>query len=180
MKKKEAHLSAVLGRNRVIIERVKPEIDDGRYPIKRAPEEKVVVEADLLHEGHDEIRGRLLYKKSSAKQWSQMPLKPLGNDRWQGEFFVGGAGRYFYTIQGWVDAFLTWRRDLQKRVMANQVMEIDFKIGAELVGQAARHLGLKKGRQLIEWVDFLIDDNVEPVERLRPAFSSELRKPWIS
>ncbi|MBX7156938.1 MAG: alpha-1,4-glucan--maltose-1-phosphate maltosyltransferase [Verrucomicrobiae bacterium] len=174
MKKKEAHFSAVLGRNRVVIERVKPEIDDGLYPIKRAPEEKVVVEVDLLHEGHDEIRGRLLYKKAGAKQWSFAPLKPLGNDRWQGEFFVGGPGQYFYTIQGWVDAFLTWRRDLQKRVAANQVAKIDLRIGADLVGQAAQHAGAKKGGDLKRWAVLLADHDVEPEEKLELAFSKKL------
>ncbi|MBW3600882.1 MAG: DUF3416 domain-containing protein, partial [Planctomycetes bacterium] len=40
------------GRRRVVIEGVKPEIDGGRFPIKRSVGEKVVVEAYVFTDGH--------------------------------------------------------------------------------------------------------------------------------
>ena len=39
------------GRRRVIIEGVSPEIDGGRFPIKRIVGDKVIVEADVFTEG---------------------------------------------------------------------------------------------------------------------------------
>jgi starch synthase (maltosyl-transferring) len=40
---------------RVVIERVRPQIDGGRFPIKRTPGEAVRVTADIFADGHDEI-----------------------------------------------------------------------------------------------------------------------------
>ena len=43
------------GRKRVVIEGDYPEIDCGRFPIKRAVGERVNVEADIFSDGHDEV-----------------------------------------------------------------------------------------------------------------------------
>ena len=51
------------GRKRVIIQKVKPEIDSGTFPIKRTVGEKVVVEADIFTDGHDALSCVLLYRK---------------------------------------------------------------------------------------------------------------------
>ncbi|MBN8526177.1 MAG: DUF3416 domain-containing protein, partial [Planctomycetes bacterium] len=37
------------------MEAVKPQIDCGRYPIKRVVGEKVAVSADIYKEGHDKL-----------------------------------------------------------------------------------------------------------------------------
>jgi starch synthase (maltosyl-transferring) len=53
-------MKEVTGQTRVVIEEIKPEIDDGRFPIKRVIAEKVVVEADIFADGHDVISALLL------------------------------------------------------------------------------------------------------------------------
>lgn len=52
-------------RMRIVIEGVKPEIDRGRFPIKRTVGEKVVVEADIFADGHDVPSVVLLYGKAN-------------------------------------------------------------------------------------------------------------------
>lgn len=52
------------GRIRVIIESVTPEIDGGRFPIKRIAGDEICVEAVILADGHDAISCSLLYKKA--------------------------------------------------------------------------------------------------------------------
>src|SRR5687767_9632236 len=76
------------GRKRVVIEGVQPELDCGRYPIKRTVGEAVVVEADDFTDGHDAIACRLLYRKEEAAEWTEVPLEPLANDRWRAKFTV--------------------------------------------------------------------------------------------
>ncbi|MGH8512560.1 MAG: maltotransferase domain-containing protein, partial [Gammaproteobacteria bacterium] len=51
------------GRCRVVIERVAPEIDAGRFPIKRTVGEIVCVEADVFADGHDSVACVLQYRK---------------------------------------------------------------------------------------------------------------------
>ena len=44
------------GRNRVIIEAVRPRVDCGRFPAKAVLGERVVVEADIFADGHDLVQ----------------------------------------------------------------------------------------------------------------------------
>ena len=107
-----------VNRSRAIIEGVKPEIDAGRFPIKRTVGEKVVVEADVFTDGHEAVSAALLYRKEDAPDWNEVPMEPLVNDRWRAEFALAELGRYRYTIQAWLDPFKFWARSLAKRVEA--------------------------------------------------------------
>jgi starch synthase (maltosyl-transferring) len=120
----------------VVIEGVKPEIDAGRFPIKRTVGEKVVVEADIFADGHDAIACVLGYRKADAGEWDEVPMQPLTNDRWRGEFQVIELGRYFYTLTAWIDHFESWRRELVKRVQPEDIA-IALLVGAKLIEQAA-------------------------------------------
>lgn len=124
------------GRTRVVIEGVTPEIDAGRFPIKRIVGEETVVEADILADGHDALSCALLYRAQGDADWTEVPMEPLGNDRWRGSFKVHKLVPYTYTVTGWVDHFKTWARDLEKRVQAGQDVSVDLLIGAELVERA--------------------------------------------
>jgi starch synthase (maltosyl-transferring) len=117
------------GRQRVVIENVKPEVGAGRYPAKRVPGEKVVVEADIFADGHDELSAVLLFMSPGEDLWRETAMKPVGNDRWRGEFPVKEIGRYAYTIRGWVDHFGTWRKDIRKKFDAGQDLSVDIRIG---------------------------------------------------
>ena len=125
------------GQRRVVIERVSPEIDCGRFPIKRVVGEAVVVEADVFADGHDQVTCQVLYSRGGDKEWQSSPMTSLGNDRWRGVFSVAKAGRYEYTIEGWIDRFQTWRDDLAKRIAAGQDVRVDLLIGADLIEAAA-------------------------------------------
>src|SRR4051794_414252 len=106
--------------SRVIIEGVAPEIDGGRFAVKRTIGEEVVVEADIHTDGHEVLAAALRYRHTSAEAWTEVALAPRGNDRWAGRFLVTQPGHYLYTVQAWIDRFATWRRDLTKRVEAAQ------------------------------------------------------------
>ena len=124
------------GRRRVVIEGVSPEIDCGRFAIKRVVGETVLVEADVFADGHDQVACQILYWQEK-KELQTSPMKLLGNDRWRGEFSVELLGRYKYTVEGWIDRFQTWRGELLKRVAAGQDVHVDLLVGAELIGEAA-------------------------------------------
>src|SRR2546430_458522 len=128
-------------RGRAVIEHVAPEIDAGRFPIKRVPGERVVVEADIFAEGHDELACVLLHRPAGQSAWTEVAMRPLVNDRWRGEFRVGPPGRHVYTLEAWVDHFHTWVRDLVRRLEAGQDVTIDLQIGAALVEAAAARAG---------------------------------------
>src|SRR6185312_247223 len=142
-------------RRRVVIERVRPEIDGGRFPIKRVVGEKVVVEADIFADGHDQLSCRILYWDETDKEPHSAPMEPLVNDRWRGEFHVSEIGTCRYTVEGWVDHFKTWRGDLLKRIAAGQDVRIDLLIGAALIEGAASRAAGKDEKLLREWAKHL-------------------------
>ncbi|MDC4223828.1 MAG: alpha-1,4-glucan--maltose-1-phosphate maltosyltransferase [Candidatus Manganitrophus sp.] len=123
---------------RVIIDRVLPEIDGARYPIKRTVGEKVVVTAHLFADGHDRLSARLLYKPSSEQSWLEVILQPLGNDVWEAAFTPVLNRPYQYTVEAWIDRFGSWREDLIKRVNAGQDVASELLEGATLISQTAR------------------------------------------
>ena len=126
------------GRKRVIIEGISPEVDGGRFPAKRTVGDQVRVGADIFTDGHDAIAAALLVHREGSDHWTEIPMQPLVNDRWTATFRVAELGRYGFRVQGWVDHFETWRRDLLKRIQAESDAPVDYLIGAELVSQAAR------------------------------------------
>jgi starch synthase (maltosyl-transferring) len=125
------------GRKRVIIEGISPEIDAGRFPAKRTLGDQVVVEADVFTDGHDSISAWLLAHREGSDEWTEIPMRPLVNDRWTASFRVSELGRYGFKVQGWVDHFETWRRDLLKRIKAESDATVDYLIGADLIAEAA-------------------------------------------
>ena len=125
------------GRRRVVIEGITPQVDGGRWAVKRVQGDTVVVEANVFGDGHDEVRCVLLYRHQRAEHWSQLPLEPLGNDHWRASFTVEELGTYHYTICGWIDHFSTWRHDFEKRVAAGGDVSIDLAIGARFIEEAA-------------------------------------------
>ena len=126
------------GQKRVIIEGIQPAIDAGRFPIKRTIGEQVVVEADIFTDGHDLLSAVLCYRWARDQVWTEVSMAPLGNDRWQGRFSVSQLGRYAYSIQAWVDHFATWYEALHKRVEAEQEVQVELLIGAELIEAASQ------------------------------------------
>src|SRR5436305_6654896 len=117
---------------RVVIESVRPEVDCGRYPVKRAIGDEVLVEADVFTDGYDAVVAEILWRHAGARDWQVVPMQFLGNDHWSASFRVAELGRYEYTVRGWTDPLLTWQRDLRKRHEAGQDLTVDFLIGGAL------------------------------------------------
>jgi starch synthase (maltosyl-transferring) len=119
---------------RVVIESVRPQVDGGRYPIKRVVGEEVEVHADVFTDGHDAVVAQLLYRHTSESGWREVPMDFRHNDHWVATFRVEQLGRYQYTVRAWVDPYLTWERDLEKRKQAKQDITVDLQIGEQLRG----------------------------------------------
>ena len=143
-------MKPVEGRKRVVIEKVQPQVDCGRYPAKRIIGDSVTVTAAVFGDGHDHVSGRLLYRHASEPDWRSTPLNPLTNDLWTTAFTVDKLGDWLYTIEAWVDHFGTWSTDLRKRIAAqspststsattqSQDIPLALRSGVLLLNQAAQ------------------------------------------
>ncbi|MGB7951589.1 MAG: maltotransferase domain-containing protein, partial [Candidatus Binatia bacterium] len=152
------------GRTRCVIENVKPEIDCGRFPAKRTVGEPMTVEADIFADGHDVLAARLLYRKAGAREWTEIPMEPLVNDRWRGTFEVNEVGDYCYTLLAWADRFKSWRHGFAKKVEAGQDVALDLLTGAELVELAAKGARGEDRKRLDRSAALLRGDQSEAIQ----------------
>ncbi len=125
------------GRRRVVVEQVRPEINGGRFAIKRTPGEPVQVTADVHADGHDVLAVRLRHRRAGEPAWTEVAMQPLGNDEWAADFTPAHVGAYEYTVEAWVDHFLSWRHALEIKVRAGLDVAVELQEGAALVAAAA-------------------------------------------
>ncbi len=123
---------------RVAVENVWPQVDEGRVPIRRVVGETVEVYADVYAEGTAAVRAVVRWRPASERVWHELPMAPMGNDRWREAFLVPAPGRYQYTVVGWVDPFLTWRILLDRRIESHAVAPVDLLEGAEILASLSR------------------------------------------
>jgi len=137
------------GRARVVIEGVMPEVDSGRFAIKRVIGESVQVEASIFCDGHDVLSAILRHRPRGAPVWQETAMQALGNDRWRAAFQVDELGTYEYTLSGWVDHFLTWRHDFLRREDAQDIA-IALQMGADFIDAAAQRAPGPERKRLVD------------------------------
>jgi starch synthase (maltosyl-transferring) len=160
------------GRARAVIENVAPQVDGGRFAIKRIAGDRVVVEADCFADGHDVLACRLRHRREDDAKWNEAAMAPLGNDRWRGEFVVNDIGRYRYTIAAWVDTFLSWRHDFERRIDPED-LRVAAQVGAQIIASASRRARGEDRKRLAEWARSLGDTT--DVDALRELALDEAR-----
>ncbi len=122
-----------------MIEHVSPEIDGGRFAIKRTVGERIAVEADIFADGHEVLSAAIRYRHASETVWSETPMEANGNDLWRGSFTVNQLGTYYYTVAGWINRFRTWRRDFEKQYAARAEVTVELEQGRRLIQETLRH-----------------------------------------
>src|SRR5438132_539199 len=127
--------------SRVVVGRVEPEIDGGRFPAKRVLGDSLRVGAVLVCDGHDQLAGVVRFRRAGESAWCETPIRPLGNDCWEGSFGLEMLGRQEYTVEAWVDDFASWRSALGRKIDAGHEVRSELLEGAALVRAAARRAG---------------------------------------
>jgi starch synthase (maltosyl-transferring) len=112
---------------RIQIQEVSPQVDCGRYPIKRTVGDRVDVTARIFRDGHETLGAAVRHKGPDATRWSESPLEPLGNDVWAGSFEVDRPGLWSFRIEGWVDRVASFQEELRRKAAAGQA-----DLGSEL------------------------------------------------
>jgi len=120
----------------VIIERVWPELDCGRWPVKREVGDLLEVSADIFKEGHDKLAAVLKYRRRDDAAWSEAEMRFVDNDRWAGSFLLADNTRYRYTIEAFPDRFATWADELEKKSAAGLDVGLELREGRLLVEEA--------------------------------------------
>ncbi len=161
----------------VLIECVTPELDAGRYPVKRIVGDVVTVGADILKEGHDQLAARVAYKGPGDAGWSYAPMTyEYDADRWTGHFPVDRIGRWTFTVEAWTDRFGTWRSELRKKVNAGQDVQLELSEGALLARTAARSVKSAPAKASLLMTAKLLEDRRDTAieKRIQRALDDDL------
>lgn len=157
----------MLGDNRtVIIEGVYPELDCGRYHVKREQGDTFEVAADIFKEGHDLITALLKYRRWDEATWHETPMRLVDNDRWVGSFPLPENTRYVYTIEAFKDVYGSWRQEVGKKVAAGQDVRSELLEGAAIVRAAAERARGADRAALLKAADALASDGQAQAVRL--------------
>ena len=136
-------------RPRLAIEDVTPSVDDGRFPVKRTAGDAVRVEADIIIDGHEKLGASVLYRAAGERDWRQVRMEPIGNDRFAASFALQRVGRHEFTIEAWRDVFATYRNELDKKSVAGLDVTLELTEGALLVEEALAHAKTLRQPELV-------------------------------
>jgi starch synthase (maltosyl-transferring) len=148
---------------RIQIEDVWPQIDCGRYPVKRSVGDEVEVWATIFRDSHELLGAAILYRAPGSTQWEEVPMRKVEDqpDRWTGSFHVDRCGRWEFTVQAWVDRFESWRDELRRKVEAGQAdLDSELQEGAALM--KVQRLDVETALATTE------RDRSEPTQLVRP------------
>jgi starch synthase (maltosyl-transferring) len=166
---------SVLTAPQLVIENVTPQLDGGRYPIKRMIGSVVEVSADIFKDGHDLIAARILYRRPGETDFRIAPFNyRFDPDRWHGSFKVDQIGLWQYLVEAWPDRFGTWRSELGKRLNAGQDVRPELLEGASLLARLAVKLSGPTQRRVDEAAKRLADATLSLEERLKVAFAEDV------
>jgi starch synthase (maltosyl-transferring) len=105
---------------RIQIQDVKPQVDCGRWAVKRTVGETVGVSARIFRDGHETLGAAIRYRRPGTTRWAEAPLEPVGNDLWTGGFDVELPGVWCFRIEAWVDRIASFQDELRRKVAAGQ------------------------------------------------------------
>ena len=104
-----------------VIEDVLPQVDGGRFAIKRVVGEDVTVTAACFAHGHERVACVVRYRGPGDAKWHEVPMEALGNDAFRATFTVDRMGRWEYQVACWIDHLTAWRDAFARRVDADDV-----------------------------------------------------------
>ncbi|MBA2346951.1 MAG: alpha-1,4-glucan--maltose-1-phosphate maltosyltransferase [Solirubrobacterales bacterium] len=124
---------------RILVERLKPCVDCGRYPAKASVGDDVPVSADVFRDGHEVLRAVVRYRAPGQRGWHEAPLAPydahVGGNGFAGSFPVDRQGTWTFSFEAWADAFASWHSEVTRKRDAGEP-----DLGSELL----------EGRALVE------------------------------
>jgi starch synthase (maltosyl-transferring) len=165
---------------RIRIENPWPQIDCGRFPVKRVTGDVLEVSADVWRDGHEILRADIRFRAPGKKQWQRAPMRRVDahedGDRWAGTFAVTEIGRWHYTVEAWTDAFATWRDELARKVTGGQDdVSSELLEGVQFLTEQVTRTKDAADRRLVERaLELLGDDTASARDKYAAAVDPQL------
>jgi starch synthase (maltosyl-transferring) len=133
-----AGLAASLKSRSIVIQNVQPQIDDGRWAVKREVGDDLEVTAEVFRDGHVKLAAVILWRRADETTWREMPMTLInpGLDRWSGSIRLTANTTYVYSIEAWSDVYETWADELEKKIAGGREVNLELTEGRALVAAA--------------------------------------------
>jgi starch synthase (maltosyl-transferring) len=138
---------AIGTRRSIVIERIQPELDGGRHPVKRVVGDRFLVTADVFADGHERIDAALLLRPDGSASWREVPMRLVEDDRWSGSIELTENRWHRYAVEAWRDAFGSWRHGLEKKVEAGVAVPGEIAEGRLLLEAALERARSARARK---------------------------------
>src|SRR5690554_3305506 len=100
---------------RVVIDRISPRVEGGRYPAKAVVGQTLKVHARIFTDGHNRLAAQVLWRVRATDRWHSSPLSLLGNDHWASQFTPAKTGLHEFVIEAWLDRWQSYHHELQQK-----------------------------------------------------------------
>lgn len=159
------------GTSRVVIDHISPQIDGGRNPFKRVIGDWIQFKAHAFADSHDLLKVELRIRQYGTKTWQVIPMEELPNDEFTANYSSEKIGLFEYEIAGLIDHYGSWQSGFTKKHNEGQPLDLECRIGAELLEQAAARAPKGDKAKLKEWARHLGDSKSKIHERIDIAYS---------
>ena len=122
---------------RVIIDHVTPSVDGGRFAVKRTVGDRLVIEADIFADGHEQLAAFVATRPGASAESALTPMKPLGNDRWRAVVELRDTTPLDFRIEAWLDHYGGFVRDTGRKRAAGLALGLEAQEGQALLEEAA-------------------------------------------
>ncbi len=141
---------------RIVVEQVGPAVDNGAFPVKCIPHERITVRADIYMDGHEQLAAELRWRAADENSWRAVPFERGVNDRWEASFRPRRIGAHEFVINAWLDAWQTFRHDLDVKHQAQVDLRLEVQEGLLMLRAAlarartASHPGAMTVRNVLQ------------------------------
>ncbi len=165
------------GRSRVVIENLTPNVDGGKYPVKRVLGDSIKMRVGAFADSHDIITVEFCHRRKGSKDWVRNPMADAGNDEWTYDFQPWEIALYEYTVIASIDHFGSWRDGFGKKLESGAPIEVELLIGGDIVLAAAKRATGEDKKSLNAYGKILKDPDANYRNRIDTAHSEDLR--WL-
>ncbi|GAB4239324.1 MAG: hypothetical protein Kow00109_14110 [Acidobacteriota bacterium] len=142
--------------SRVVIQGMEPWPSPEGYPLRSFEGRRRRFAAELFSPEGEVVAGRILFHRIGDENWQEVPLAPLGGDRFGAAVSWPGPGLYELTIEAWIDRVGSWKARFAAATPERQAEMLAAL--AQLAAEAAAQAAGDDREQLGEFAAFLESD----------------------
>lgn len=101
-------------------------------------------------------------------------MQAIGNDEFEVTYRTNEIGLFEYEVAGVIDHYGSWHEGFQKKHEEGVPLDLECRIGAELLEHAADRAEEKHAEQLREWAALLADSEADIESRISLAYSRQV------